>query len=455
MDNSSKFLLDSENIAFDLQHRNTIRFNISKYDSAVKNGLERYSNIELAKQKASVIKDKVQSNWADFLLEFEQNISNRGTKVIWSRTGNELLEKLIDILISKGVKVLVKSKSMTTEEIELNDYLETRNIESVETDLGEFIVQVAGEKPYHIVTPAMHKSKEDVAELFNEKFNTPLSYSPEELTSYVRSVLRKIFVSADVGITGANFLVADIGAVALTENEGNGLMSTSFPKIHIVIAGIEKIIPSVNDLSLLWPLLAVHGTGQNMTVYNTLFTGPKKENEIDGPEEMYVFLLDNGRTDLFEKDNQYTSLKCIRCGACLNVCPVYKNIGGYTYNSTYSGPIGSVITPHFGGFKDFKQLSFASSLCGKCTEVCPVKIDLHNLLLYNRREAISKGFSPPVEKVGMKVYEFAMKNPLIYNMGSASMKNKLVSIVSPNIFGKKRSFPEFKPSFKKQWKKRK
>ncbi len=452
---SDKFQIDSERVAFDINHRKKIRFNIGKYDAAVKKGKNKYSDIELAKLRASEIKKDVLNNWDKYLIEFEKNITSRGTKVYWAKDEKEIIEGIISLLRKKDVGLLVKSKSMTTEEIELNKHLEQNNIESVETDLGEFIVQIAGEKPYHIVTPAMHKSKEDIASLFNEKFDTPIKSTPEEMTSYVRKVLRKKFTSADVGVTGANFLIADIGATALTENEGNGLMSTSFPKIHIVIAGIEKIIPSINDLALLWPILAVNGTGQQMTVYNSIFTGPKKENEIDGPEEMHVFLLDNGRTNLFTKDDQFEALKCIRCGACLNVCPIYKNIGGYTYNSTYSGPIGSIITPHFKGMKEFKHLSFACTLCGKCTEVCPVKIDIHKLLLYNRRDAVNSGYSNSNEKLAMKAFELVMSHRNLLNTAPVKLKNKMVNLGGKKIWGKWRELPQIKESFNKQWKNKK
>jgi len=452
---SKKFQIDSERVAFDLNHRKTIRFNMSKYEIAFAKGKNRYSNIEEAKNRASEIKQKVLNNWDKYLIEFEENITKRGVKVFWAKNEEEIISQIINLLKDKNTGLLVKSKSMTTEEIELNKHLEQNNIESVETDLGEYIVQIAGEKPYHIVTPAMHKSKEDIAELFNKNFNTPLDSSPEEITNYVRNILRQKFITADVGITGANFLVADIGAIALTENEGNGLMSTSFPKTHIVIAGIEKIIPSVNDLALLWPLLSAHGTGQQMTVYNSIFTGPKKDSEIDGPEEMYVFLLDNGRTKLFEQQEQSEALKCIRCGACLNACPVYRNIGGYTYNAIYGGPIGSIITPYFNGLKQYKHLSFACTLCGKCTEVCPVKIDLHNLLIYNRRDAVENGYNKMGEKIAMKGFEFVMSHRDLLNTANASLKNQLIKIGGKNMWGKRRELPQIKKSFNQQWKDKK
>jgi L-lactate dehydrogenase complex protein LldF len=351
-----------------------------------------------------------------------------------------------------NVKLVVKSKSMTTEEIELNEALEKNEIENIETDLGEYIVQIAGEKPYHIVTPAMHKSKEDIALLFNEKFNTPSESTPEELTTFVRNKLRKKFIQADAGITGCNFLIADSGAICLTENEGNGLMSVSFPKIHIAVAGIEKIIPTLTDLNLFWPLLASHGTGQNITVYNSIISGPRQEGETDGPEKMYLILLENNRTEILQHEKQRIALGCIRCGACLNACPVYKTIGGHAYNTTYSGPIGSVITPHLKGMDEFIHLSFASSLCGSCTQVCPVNIPLHELLLYNRNESVTKGISKKGEKFSMDMMErFLSKRKRLDRFGSG-LKNLGVRMVFKNVWGPRRELPKFaEKSFRDLW----
>ena len=394
---SRKFAADAAKIAFDTKHRNTIKFNISRYNAAFTRGLERYRDVEKAKTGAAAIKREVLKNWDHYLLEFEKNMTANGAEVLWAENAQEATEYIRKILTENEARLLVKSKSMTTEEIELNETAESLGVESVETDLGEFIVQVAGEKPYHIVTPAMHKSKEDIATLFHEKFSTPANSTPEALTDYVRGVLRKKYTAAEIGVTGANFLIADIGGISVTENEGNGIMSTAFPKVHIVIAGLEKIIPKMSQLGLFYPLLAAHGTGQQITAYNSIFTSPRRADETDGPEKMIVILLDNGRTTIFADDEASESLACIRCGACLNGCPVYKTIGGYTYESTYSGPIGSVITPFLKGFKDFSHLSFASSLCGRCNEVCPVKIPLTDILLANRRKTVEQGLRPRAE----------------------------------------------------------
>ncbi|MDP4185335.1 MAG: LUD domain-containing protein, partial [Bacteroidota bacterium] len=340
-----------------------------------------------------------------------------------------------------------------SEEIEFNHHVEKIGIESVETDLGEFIVQVAGEKPYHIVTPAMHKSRHDIAALFHDKFNTPEGSSPEFLTKYVRGRLREKFTSAQVGVTGANFLIADTGAIALTENEGNAMMSVSFPKIHIAITGIEKLLPSFKDLALFWPLLSAHGTGQQITVYNSMISGPKKEGEIDGSEKMFVILLDNGRTEVIQQKKQYQALKCIRCGACLNACPIYKNIGGYTYASTYSGPIGSVLTPYFKGFDHFGHLSSACSVCGACSEVCPVKIPLHDLLLENRWDAVRNNKSDLTWDLSMKGMEFFLSKRFRLDLVGGKLKNLAFKLGGKDLWSKRKEMPTLaEESFSKQWK---
>lgn len=445
------FLKKSEEIAFDLKHRATIKFNMSKYDSAVDKAMKRYSNLDLAKARASYVKALAINNLHDYLLQFEKNITANGASVLWAEDADQAIEAVKKIMIENNLKTVVKSKSMTTEEIELNHHLEEIGVESLETDLGEYIVQLAGEKPYHIVTPCMHKSRQDISKLFAEKFDTPEGSEPEYLTGWVRQKLRKKFITADVGITGANFLVADVGGICLTENEGNALMSVSFPKIHIVIAGIEKIIPRMQDLGLMWPILAAHGTGQQISVYNSLITGPKKSSEIDGPEKMIVILLDNKRSELYQNNDQYGVLKCIRCGACLNACPIYRNIGGYTYDATYSGPIGSVITPFYKGFMEYNHLSSACSVCGKCTEVCPVKIPLHHMLLINRRDAVKAGAGGFMWNQGMKAYAYAFSKRSRLDLLGGKTKN-MFALLGANAMGEKKQIPPMaEKSFSKQW----
>lgn len=451
----SEFLRSSEKIAFNQEHRQKINFNMARYDVAVAQGKKQFKNLPLARKKAAVIKYKVINELERFLGDFEKNFEERGGKVIWALDAKEAVKQILTIVKKHHAKLVVKSKSMVTEEIELNPSLIKNKVETIETDLGEFIVQERGEGPYHIVTPAMHLSKEDVAKQFHEKRGLPENSTPEQITGFVRELLREKFQTAEIGITGANFLVADVGAVALTENEGNGMMSMSLPRVHIVITGIEKIIPSISDLDLFWPLLSTHGTGQKLSAYNTIIFGSKNEEEGDGPEEMYVVLLDNQRTNLLAQTAQRRVLSCIRCGACLNACPVYKNIGGYAYGTTYSGPIGSVISPYMVDFEKYRHLSFASSLCGHCTEVCPVNINLHELLLYNRNESVRRKSHTRTEWFSSYMMKrYLIKRKRIDSAG-AKWKNSLLKIFFRKAWGNRRTLPLVQQkSFKQLWEER-
>jgi len=450
------FSSQSEQKAFDIKHRNTIRFNIGRYDMAVAKGKKKYSNLQLAKKRAAVVKHKAVNELEEYLIEFEAAFNSRGGKVIWAEDAEQARTEVYRILKNHDIRLVVKSKSMITEELHLNDFLGKNGIDSIETDLGEYIVQISDDRPYHIVTPVMHRSKEDIAVIFNQKFGLPVDSTPEQITAFVRNELREKFTKAGAGITGANFLIADIGAIALTENEGNGVMSMSWPKIHIAIAGIEKMIPSLKDLDLFWPLLATHGTGQNMTVYNSVVSGPKSDKESDGPVEMYVILVDNGRSNLLSQIPQRKALTCIRCGACLNACPVYRTIGGHTYQTVYSGPIGSVISPHLLGLEKYKHLSFASSLCGKCTEVCPVEIDLHAQLLYNRRDSVKAGYITRMDKISMYIWKTAMSNRWMIDLASPALKNAGLNLLFKNLWGPRRNLPLVQPkTFHTLWAERK
>jgi len=451
----TKFIEEAEQKSFDKEHRRRLDFNIGRYDQAVVRGKEQYQNLELAKRRAANLKHKIINNLDKYLVEFENNFEKRGGKVIWAPSERDAQREIIHIIKKAKAQIIVKQKTMVSEELELNELLEKNKREVFETDLGEYIVQLAGEKPYHILTPAMHKSKEDVAKLFHEKFNLPDDSMPEQIAAFVREKLRGEFIRADVGITGGNFLIADSGAVVLTENEGNGLLSMAFPKIHIAIVGIEKLIPSMEDLDLFLPLLAQHGTGQHITVYNNLVFGPRADAETDGPDEMYVILLDNRRTELLKFREQRRALSCIRCGACLNGCPIYRSVGGYTYKAPYSGPIGSVITPHYLGLKEYNHLSFASSLCGKCTEVCPVKIPIHELLLRNRNEAINRKYSTFMWRRIVSAWKMVMLHRWMLDKPGPRLKNKAIRRFGKKSWGPRRTLPRIAPqSFKELWKER-
>ena len=453
-ENSEIFLAKSSVKAADLEHRRKINFNIGRYDAVVPQGKSQFSDLELARERAKNLKWRALETLDKQLENFELVFSRKGGKVLWAENAEQAVEHVLNICKEKNCRTLVKSKSMVTEEIHLNDALAKNGFESVETDLGEYIQQLDNEPPYHIVTPAMHKSKEDVAKLFANKLGTDPALTPQQLTLVAREILREKFSKAEVGVTGANFIISDIGGIAVTENEGNARLSCSFPKTHIVIAGIEKMIPTMNDLALFWPLLATFGTGQQLTVYNSIMTGPKQSEEHDGPEEMYVILLDNGRTNILAKPKQRESLYCIRCGACLNACPVYKNIGGHAYGTTYSGPIGSVITPHLRGMDLYKHLSYASSLCGNCTEVCSVKINLHELLLENRKESVEEGLTSLSERLAWKAWKQASKNRKLMNLGNGKMKSKVVNSMFKHWTNGRGQLDFSQQTFNQLWKNR-
>lgn len=451
---SSSFMAKAEAKASDREHRNKINFNISKYNAVVPAGKQQFTNVHLAREKAKNIKWKAIETLDKQLETFEASITKKGAKVIWAENAEQALEEILKICQAKNCRTIVKSKSMVTEEIHLNKFLQKHNIESVETDLGEYIQQLDEEPPYHIVTPAMHKSKEDVAKLFADKLGTSPTLSANQLTLVAREKLREKYRQAEVGITGANFIISDIGGIAITENEGNGRLSCAWPKTHIVVTGIEKVIPSMTDLALFWPLLATYGTGQKVTVYSSIITGPKQVNENDGPEDMYVILLDNGRTNILRNERLRESLFCIRCGACLNACPVYKNIGGHAYETAYSGPIGSVITPQLREMGEWKHLSYASSLCGNCTEVCAVKINLHELLLENRHEAVDEGNAAFAEKMAWKIWKQAMLHRSFMDMGTGKMKSWMINTLMKDWKNRRSDLNFPQKTFHQLWKER-
>lgn len=392
----------------DPEHRRKIRFNMGNYDRAVTARKKaQYHDWQAARRHAAAIRRHALSRLPELLTTLETNLTARGTQVLWAETAAQARDHILRLAREHHVHKVVKGKSMTSEEIDLLATLTAAGIETWETDLGEFIVQLADEKPYHIVTPAMHKSRHDIAALFHEKLGTPPDASPEALTRAARRFLRQHFVTADMGITGANFLVADPGAIVLCENESNGRLSAACPDIHVALVGIEKVIAGQNDLAMLLPLLATSGTGQQCTTYTSIIAGPRQPHEPDGPRHSYLILLDNGRSTLFADPELREALACIRCGACLNACPVYRAIGGHAYNTTYPGPIGAVITPHLRGLRQWRHLADASSLCGACTDACPVQVPLDHLILDTRRRA--HALHPnPFWKIAMRAWSATM-----------------------------------------------
>jgi len=376
---------------------------------------------EALRDRARQIKQHTIENLDTYLLRLEENIKRLGGTVHWARTGAEARSIILELARKNNVTRVVKAKSMVTEEIELNEAFEEAGIEAVETDLGEYIVQLAHEKPSHILAPAIHKSKGDISKLFAEKLGATNLVEAEELTVVARKRLREKFLTAGMGVTGANFGVADTGTIVLVENEGNIRLSTSVPRIHVALMGIEKLIPSLDDLAVFLKVLARSASGQKMSSYVSFITGPRRPGEADGADEFHLILIDNGRTRILADEEMRESLYCLRCGACLNVCPVYQKIGGHAYGSVYSGPIGSIITPAFAGLEKTKDLPFASTLCGACREICPVRIDIPRILLKLRSdwsEAKSNEGGPSLlERLAIRLWSFAMRHRSIYHFG--------------------------------------
>ena len=371
------------------------------------------------RKRAYRIKQGTMANLDRYLEQIADNVEARGGNVFFAEDGEAVVRYIGDLARRKGAKVVTKAKSMATEEIELNRRLEEDyadlDLEIVETDLGEWIAQLAGDHPSHIVGPILHMNRKRITEVLSQAAGEELPPDVEALGSFARKRLREKFLAADIGVTGANFGVAETGTVATITNEGNARLVTSVPPVHVIVMGIEKLVPRFEDLSVFVRLLARSGTGQKLTVYTNFITGPRDEGELDGAEELHLILMDNGRSKLLGTEFE-EALYCIRCGACLNVCPVYRQTGGHAYGSTYSGPIGAVITPLLKGQKDAKDLPHASSLCGACWEACPVGIPLHELLLKLRNQQVEEGMKGKGETLAFKGFENTMKNPALYKI---------------------------------------
>jgi L-lactate dehydrogenase complex protein LldF len=459
---AKKFKAYATQYAADLRHRQLIQKALRGYEIKRDENRARFQNWEQARQAAAEVKYETINHLDRYLEQFVRNIEARGVKVCWANDGREACEYLVKVARENQVHAIVKSKSMTSEEIHLNEALQQAGFEVFETDLGEFIVQLRDEAPYHIVFPAMHLTRDQISKVFHDKLGSEPVQDPEALTMIARRVMRQKFCRADLGISGVNFGVADTGMISITENEGNARLSTSLPRIHVALMGIEKVIPRLDDLALFLPMLATVGAGQLLSGYNTLYAGPRLNGEIDGPEQFHLILLDNGRTRLMADAEQRDALHCIRCGACLNVCPIFRNVGGHTYGTTYPGPIGSVITPHLRGLQDWRHLSFASSLCGACTQACPVKIELDHHLLQNRRNAVKQ--SPAfLEKLAFDVFALLMRNAALYRL--AMKIGKYAQPLHPIVKGsaldpakawtRTRETPAFaKTSFRDWWRNR-
>ncbi len=421
--------------------------------------VEDYSDWESMRDAAHDIRRHVMDHAAAYLAQFEERATAAGARLHFAADGEEAARLICDIASRHGRRVAVKSKSMTGEEIDLTHALERAGLETIETDLGEYIIQLAGEPPSHITAPALHKSRGEIGRLFADKLGIEYSDDPGHLTKVARRILREDFLRADVGVSGVNFAVAESGSLCIVENEGNARLSTSLPRVHIAVMGFEKLLPDFESLSLFLSMLARSATGQRITCYTSLLTGPRREGEHDGPDELHIVVLDNGRTRMLADPRLREALLCIRCGACMNVCPVYQKIGGHGYGSIYPGPIGSVLTPVFSGEDRAAAMPFASSLCGACAEICPVRIDLHHLLLHWRERISEKRSGKYSERALMGIFRFAAAHTWLFDLGG-----RLMRLIAPllrdvdggmrvPVWGRTRGFPDLpESSFRQMWK---
>ena len=375
-------------------------------------------NWEELRDYARDVKAHTLSRLPEYLQSLEEKVLEQGGKVIWAETGQQAVQFIVDLCHRREIREVVKGKSMLSEEIHLNESLERAQIKPVETDLGEYVIQLAGEKPSHLVAPALHKSRKQIADLFVQELGMAPTGDVLEITATARKLLRRHFLTARMGITGVNFAVAETGTIVIVENEGNVGLSVAVPEIHIALMGIEKVIPRSRDLAVFLKLLIRSATGQKITSYVNCLSGPRRSDELDGPQEFYLILIDNGRTKILADDFMRESLSCIRCGACLDVCPVYQTIGGHAYGSTYQGPIGAMLTPLLTSVSEAPEHAFASSLCGACHEVCPLKIQIPEILLKLRervqRERNRKVARISLEKLAMQVWGRIMCSPVLY-----------------------------------------
>lgn len=448
--------------------QNSLKGLYSGFHQARITASEATPNWEELREKGRAIKANAVDNLDYYLEQAERKITENGGHVYFAKDDKAAVRYVTELAKKHEVKTVVKGKSMVSEELSLNHHLEAMGVEAVETDLGEYIIQLADETPFHIIAPAIHKSREDVSELFHDKLGTPLITDITDLAVVARDQLREKFIQADMGITGANFIVADTGSVVLVTNEGNGRMSTSMPKVHVAITGMEKVVPSIDDLGTMLRLLIRSATGQRISSYVTMVNGPRSDVEEDGPEEFHLVIVDNGRSKMLADPHLREALYCLRCGACMNACPVYRKVGGHAYGWVYPGPIGAVVSPMLTNLGDSKDLPYASSLCGACQEVCPVNINIPRMLLYERNQ-LAEGTNYPEHKVSTKAERLAMKGwratvSSRFNMGVSNLLGRIVQ--APTSSGGKmeslpgplsgwtryRTFPKVAKPFRDRWK---
>ena len=449
-DNAIQFNEAAE-IALDEEHWQKINYSTGCYESSFARGKVNYRNMDLEKQRAYTLRNKSVMKLEKLLVDFETHFNANGGKVLWARNANDALSLIYEIITMERINSVSRSNSMVLDEIGLNDFLGRKNIKLVETSTARFVLQAAGQKPYHPVAPAIHLSKEEINAVLTQNFKLKPDSSAKQMVNFVRFKVGNAVKETPICITGANFLLSEEGGVVLTENEGNALKSSSQAKVHIVVAGLGKVIPNLDDLSVMLPLLSSHATGQPMAAYNSITFGPTKDG--NGPTSMYVILLDNGRSQLLEQERQRQVISCIHCGACVSVCPIYKNVGGYAYGSSHVGPMGTVMTPLMNDLPEFAHLTSACALCGRCTEICPVKIPLDDLMIENRRFVNEEKAGNSKLDAMFRLMIWHCKSRKKMDSPSFMKKLELKRFINSQTWGSRRTLPEFAPkSFSQIWK---
>ncbi len=450
--NKQNFNEESE-IAFNEEHWQKMNYSTGCFENMFAKGKVNYRNMELEKQRAFTLRNKSLMKLEKLLVDFETHFNENGGKVLWARNADDARSLVFELLMMEQVTAVSRSNSMVLDEIGLNDFLQRKNIDVAETSTARFVLQSGQMKPYHPLSPAIHLSKEEVNGILTEQYKLKPDSTTKQMVNFARFKVNQNLSDKKACITGANFLLSDEGGIVLTENEGNILKATSLAKIHIVVAGIAKVIPNLDDLSVLLPLLSAHATGQPMAAYNTITFGSPKQGS--GPLRTYVILLDNGRSDLLAHEAQRSVMSCIHCGACVSVCPIYKNIGGHAYGSSHIGPVGAVMTPLMDDLREYAYLTSVCALCGRCAEVCPVKIPLDDLVVENRNLVHA-------ERVGNQRLD-AMFKAMIWHCKSRKKmdspmffkKFELKRFLGP-VWGERRTMPELAPkSFSQLWREEK
>ncbi len=429
--------------------------NISRYNRGVQQAESQFSNLDLAKRRAGHIRHKAVNGLEKYLIEFEANFERNGGKVIWAQDSAEAVREIKSILSKNKVNLVTKTKSLISDEIDLVEKLKEEEIECVELNPGGFILNQFDEKPKHLASVLIHKSYREIAAVLEKKFKISFKHNPVEILEFIRKHLREKITTSTASISGANYLIADTGSICISESSGEAAIVNSLPKIQIVLAGIDKIIPSLMNLDAFLPLYATYSSGERINTYNTIISGPRQDGEKDGPFEMFVVVVDNGRSEVLAQKFQRRALGCIDCGACQNICPVNRKTFGVSEGNSYSGPIGSIITPWMNGLEDNIHLSYSSTLCGDCTAVCPVNINLHELLISNRNDSIKRKNYSFIEGLTMSAWHKVLKNRKWMDWGNSKWKNLALKQLYSSKWGSERKMPMIADkNFKQLWEER-